>query len=97
MVNVHIHVHLICMCICMHSTEKCEDSFLSLFNSLAIPVPPTRGKFNFQSILVQEVSVSRVLACNPNLPDDLLKMMGHQALACHVRHIYCHVHVGVVW
>lgn len=46
---------------------------------------PTRGKFILLSSLSQHLSAKKFLQASPQLPLELLSVMGHQALACHVR------------
>ena len=46
---------------------------------------PTRGKFILLSSLSQHLPANKFLQASPQLPIELLSVMGHQALACHVR------------
>lgn len=62
-----------------------DDSLLSLAQRLLSLDSHTRGKFILLSSLVQYLAVGKLLALSPSLPQDLLSVMGHQALACHVR------------
>lgn len=58
---------------------------LSLADSLLSLSSPTRGKYQLLSTLTHHLPVTTLLHAAPTLPTELLSVMGHQALACHVR------------
>ena len=61
-----------------------EDFLFSLVETLLALETPTRGKFILLSSLSQYVKVDRILQARAGLPEEILAVMGHQALACHV-------------
>lgn len=61
-----------------------EDYLFSLVEVLLALKTPTRGKFILLSSLSQYVAVEQILQADPGLPEEIMTVMGHQALACHV-------------
>ena len=57
---------------------------LSLVDSLLALSSPTRGKYQLLSTLSHHIPVTILLLTAPTFPTELLGVMGHQALACHV-------------
>lgn len=45
---------------------------------------PRRGRYILLSTLSPHVPVEKILELSPQLPKQLMSVMGHQALACHV-------------
>ena len=64
-----------------------EDYLMTLAKDLLSLESPTRGKFILLSSLSQHLSADKFLLASPQLPVELLSVMGHQALACHVSRI----------
>ena len=62
-----------------------EDYLLTLAESLLSLESPTRGKFILLSSLSRHLSSHKFLKASPQLPSELMSVMGQQALACHVR------------
>ncbi len=62
-----------------------EDYLMTLAKDLLSLESPTRGKFILLSSLSQHLPADKFLLVSPQLPVELLSVMGHQALACHVR------------
>ena len=50
-----------------------------------------KGKYILLTLLTQHVPVGSILETSPDLPQELLRAMGHQVLACHVSLIMCSV------
>ena len=77
-----------------------EDYLLTLANSLLSLESPTRGKFILLSSLSRHLSTHKFLKASPQLPSELMSVMGHQALACHVSacigYRYCHRKLYIV-
>ena len=69
---------------CIH-TGGPEDYLMTLAKDLLSLESPTRGKFILLSSLSQHLPADKFLLASPQLPLELLSVMGHQALACHVR------------
>ena len=63
----------------------------SLAKTLLSLETPTRGKYLLLTLLTQHVPVGSILETSPDLPQELLKAMGHQVLASHVSLIMCSV------
>ena len=61
-----------------------EVYLFSLVEVLLALKTPTRGKFILLSSLSQYVAVEQILQADPGLPEEIMTVMGHQALACHV-------------
>ena len=61
-----------------------EDFLLSLAGSVLKLSSPTRGNFVLLSSLSAHISAQDMLQLAPNLPQELMKAMGHQSLACKV-------------
>ena len=64
-----------------------EDYLMTLAKDLLSLESPTRGKFILLSSLSQHLPADKFLLASPQLPVELLSVMGHQALACHVSRI----------
>lgn len=64
-----------------------EDYLFSMVEILLALKTPTRGKFLLLSSLSQYVTVEQILQADPRLPEEIMAVMGHQALACHVSHV----------
>ena len=60
------------------------DFLQSLAKTLLSLETPTRGKYILLTSLTQHVPVGTILETSPDLPQELLRAMGHQVLACHV-------------
>ena len=67
------------------------DFLQSLAKTLLSLETPTRGKYILLTLLTQHVPVGTILETSPDLPQELLRAMGHQVLACHVSLIMCSV------
>ena len=59
----------------------------SLAKTLLSLEMPTRGKYTLLTLLTQHVPVDTILETSPDLPQELLRAMGHQVLASHVSSI----------
>ena len=68
----------------MFSVSFMADFLQSLAKTLLSLETPTRGKYILLTLLAQHVPVSAILDTSPDLPQELLRAMGHQVLACHV-------------
>lgn len=64
-----------------------EDYLVTLAKNLLSLESPTRGKFILLSSLSHYLPTDKFLQASPQLPVELLSVMGHQALACHVRNL----------
>ena len=64
-----------------------ENYLFSLVEVLLALKTPTRGKFILLSSLSQYVAVEQILQADPGLPEEIMTVMGHQALACHVSQV----------
>ena len=80
---------------CRSTLSSSPSPFLlSLTDSLLSLSSPTRGKYQLLSTMSHHLPITTLLSTAPTLPTELLSVMGHQALACHVRmlidakHIY---------
>ena len=62
-----------------------DDFLLSLTGSVLKLSSPSRGKYVLLSSLSPHILVEDILEIAPNLPQELMKTMGHQSLACKVR------------
>ena len=80
-------LHLLLFYVCLSLSVA---GFLqSLAKTLLSLETPTRGKYILLTLLTQHVPVGTILETSPDLPQELLRAMGHQVLACHVSLIMC--------
>ena len=70
------------------------DFLLSLAETLLSLEPPTRGKYILLSVLTRHVSITSLLRTAPRLPEEIMGVMGHQTLACHVSRGFSQVRCG---
>lgn len=68
----------------LHHLVAKNEHLLALAKLLLSLESPTRGKFILLSSLSQHLAVGELVSTFPHLPGDLLSVMGHQSLACHV-------------
>ena len=88
---IHPKVYLIFLCV-----GDSEDYLFALAKNLLSLESPTRGKFILLSTLSQHLPTHQFLKAAPQLPSELLSVMGHQALACHVIFFFFFFFVGVI-
>ena len=79
-------------------TGSIGNPLIQLAEQLLSLDSPSRGQFVLLSSLTHHLSTAQLVASHPNLPTNLLAVMGHQALACHVSAPYdMHVHGHVCY
>ena len=74
--------------LCTYPAAASDDFLFNLAESLLSLDSPTRGQFILLATIANHVPVSKMLKASPHLPSDLMAVMGHHALACHVSHVY---------